>query len=192
MSENEVTDERLIIESSRPPRRATTTVERLVPPRRPTWSQTGEYEVEAISGIFDVPDPSAEHEVAPLVPLRRRRPRTAVERGVRVVTALLCLALVLAVFAQAFGLAARNLATGQEADQWREVPLIVRSSPTGAQVFVENNLRGRTLLRTTQRCRGRAIRVRVELPGYAIWQWSGLCMGGTLRLDARLQPLESR
>ncbi len=184
-------DDRVVIRPTkrRRKRTLTPTVERIVPPRPPTWRETGELRLDELedSGVFRLEGPSAEHEIAPVVAQQQRRPRTPLERALRISTMTLVALALLAFFGPAILGAARRALTGAPDDRWRAVPLSVGSDPSGARVFVEDQPRGVTPYLTRERCRGRTVHLRVELAGHNIWQWSGFCSADGVKVRADLQ-----
>lgn len=69
---------------------------------------------------------------------------------------------------------------------WDRVPMEVLSTPSGAEVFVDGLPVGRTPVAKAEACRGRRGHVRVTLPGYRSWEWTGLVSGKRISLEAQL------
>ena len=180
----------LVVEPAQRPRRVTPTVERIHKPKRPTWHDTGELRLDElsdeVSGLFELPAPSVAVELSSSA--RRTRPRSPLERSLRLITAAGLVAVTLVFFAEALAGALQRAFTGDAADRWRSIPLEVRSTPSGAAVFVDDRPLGVTPWNAIVRCRGKQTQVRVQAPGHEIWLWSGLCpYRGRLALHAALQ-----
>jgi hypothetical protein len=79
-----------------------------------------------------------------------------------------------------------NADGGKVCMPWDRVPLEVLSTPSGAEVFVDGRRAGRTPVAGAEACRGRRGHVRVTLPGYRSWEWTGLFSGKSISLEARL------
>jgi len=186
-------------ESTGPLRRHPSMVLRLdtTPPvRRPT----GELSQPGYPGPDDTTDsnlavlaglePSAESEIAPVVPATEPRPVGGLEAGVRLGSSLLVLIVLCLVFVPGQVWALRRLLGGQVTAPWREVSVLVRSRPSGARIDVDGETRGRTALRFVEPCGGRRLQIVVAAPGHSVWQWTGICpRNGELLLYAELQPL---
>jgi len=69
---------------------------------------------------------------------------------------------------------------------WDRVQLEVLSTPSGALVFVDGQPVGRTPVARALTCRGWRGHVRVTLPGYRSWEWTGLVSGKSISLEAQL------
>ncbi|MCB9556552.1 MAG: PEGA domain-containing protein [Deltaproteobacteria bacterium] len=174
------------------PAAAPVIVERLGPPRRPIWDDTGELMLPDEtslddSGIFRIQplltDPSLTLAGEP----DDRRLRSSHERWLSVAVCALLLCTAFTFFSPAIKRAVLYLLRGEEVDVWRETELRIDSLPAGASVFIEDRHRGRTPLTLSDRCRGRRIRVRLERNGFDIWQWSGICPAtGRMKIEARL------
>jgi hypothetical protein len=136
------------------------------------------------------PFPSAEREVAPVVPVRGRRVVRPLESWLRLALALALAAMPPLLFWEAYGWGLDRLATGAKHAPWREVGLVVDSTPVRGAVRIQGREKGETPLSTSLPCRGKAIEILVRAEGYSTWQWSGLCpQTGALRLVAQLRPL---
>jgi hypothetical protein len=146
-------------------------------------------EMDRGSGLLSGFDPSAEREVAPLVSISKREV-TSLESWLRLGLASTALLLVLILFWEAYLWGVTRLVTGSGVPSWREVVVEVDSSPVPGRVSIQDTFRGRTPLSASEPCRGRTVKILVQAPGYATWQWEGLCpKSGPLQLRAQLQPL---
>jgi hypothetical protein len=179
-------------------RRSNSVVFRLEPALRDI--RTGELQVPQMeendttdpsSGAITGLDQSAEQEVAPVVEPGEGPDRAVgrLEAGVRLALASLVTLLVVFFFWNAYAWTVSKIFTGG-ASSWRLVSLRIESSPVPGEVSIQGEPRGRTPLDTRSPCRGRAIKILVQAPGYATWQWNGVCPEqGRLKLQARLRPL---
>ncbi|MBW2733239.1 MAG: PEGA domain-containing protein [Deltaproteobacteria bacterium] len=178
--------------------KATATVDRIVRPRPEDW--TGEWRVESqevwhgdesrkyvpalkgAGGKIEQPTDAA--------PARPPRERGSVEIKLRLLAGLsLLLFIVVASASGGVQLIARFTAE-VPAQRWREVEVQLSSVPSGAEVFIEGESRGKTPLTLQEYCRARVVRVRVTTQGYASWTWHGVCpKKGVLVLRANLQAL---
>jgi hypothetical protein len=79
-----------------------------------------------------------------------------------------------------------NADGGKVCMPWDRVPLEVLSTPSGAKVFVDGRPVGRTPVAGAEACRGRRGHVRVTLPGYRSWEWTGFVSGKSISLEAQL------
>jgi hypothetical protein len=142
------------------------------------------------SGLLTGLEPSAETEIAPVVKTAERRPVRGAELWVRLSGSALITVLLAVVFVPAHAWGLRYLLRGEVTAPWREVEVRVQSRPTGADVQVGGEPRGRTPGTFREPCGGRRLQVMVEARGYAVWQWTGICPGrGVLWLEAVLQPV---
>lgn len=161
--------------------RAPATVDRIEPPRPEEW--TGEHRLPLVGATtgahrIELPDEQA------VVPPRERSRR---ELALRSIAALCLLALAALLFFDAAWQTVSLARTGKP--RWQQVPLRVVSEPAGAVVHVGRERRGHTPLSTSVPCRGRVVEVRLSLPGYETWSWTGLCPAqGPLKLRPQLQP----
>jgi hypothetical protein len=134
-------------------------------------------------------DPSAEHEVAPLVEPSEARPVSPFEGALRLALAGATTLLVVFFFWHAYAWGLARMAGRSGEAPWREIALQIRSTPVPGEVRIQGRPSGRTPLSTRAPCRGRAIEILVQARGYATWQWNGVCPErGPLELDARLRP----
>lgn len=177
--------------------RATATVDRIEPRRGDDW--TGEYRSMAEESWLGDDTASRSVQALPAGPrganehrewegVFRGRELKRLERGLRLACIAACFGLVAWIALDAIGLALGRF--GGSGQPWRELSLRVRSTPSGANVFIDGRRLGATPLRVREFCRGQVIRIRVTAPRFASWTWNGRCpTSGPLELDAALQSL---
>jgi hypothetical protein len=179
-------------------RRSSTTVERLAPRKSREWSVTGELdpvagrdreESKLVPGLWGALDPVPTAEVDRALNPRAQRVPHRWELRLEALFAGAVIVLVGAFFAEGGQQAIRRAKDGPLHTLWREMPIRISSDPAGAKVFVSDTLRGVSPLKTLVYCRGQQVRVRVETPGYEVWESISLCpREGELRLEALLVP----
>lgn len=180
--------------------KATATVDRIERPRPEDW--TGEWRIEA----HDPWRGDDSREFSPSLPggprgkVERRslaapsrpaRTRSLLEVRLRFAAGVLLVLFIAAAAASGAAQLWGRLTAEVPVQRWREVALRVSSIPSGAEVFIEGERRGKTPLTLREYCRARVVRVRVTTAGYANWTWHGVCpKEGRLDLSAHLQALE--
>lgn len=178
-------------------RRRSTTVEKIELPTALDWRATGEFTApmdeehelsDVRSSLLTGGGIPGESQIAPLFKDRGAgRSRSQLERVLRLLLAIAALMVLVAFFAKGMEQSVRRLATGESTPRWRQIPLSITASVDKASVYIDGKRRGLTPLLASERCRGLTIRVRVEAPNHAVWQWSGFCpASGDLKLNAAL------
>lgn len=169
-------------------RRASATVERLKRPQPDEWTTSEHRIAEALElndgGLTGIP--SGNISMRSVLGGATTRPHSQLEGVLRIIVGAGLILTLASFFAEAFLSWGGN---SSSAPVWREVTVRIASAPKQADVFVGEKRRGETPLTTTEYCRGRNIRIRVQAPGYVTWAWHGLCpQRGDLVLKANLRP----